>query len=289
MNLQKAERRKVKIKCMLAGPSGSGKTFSALLLAFGLCGDWSKIAVIDTENESSNLYAHLGTFNVINILAPFTPEKYSEAISICESNGVEVIIVDSLTHQWLYLLEYHSGLSGNSFTNWGKVTPRYDAFTQKMLQSTCHVVATSRTKQDYVLSEKNGKMVPEKVGLKAVQRDGLDYEFTLVFDIDMKNHANASKDRTGLFFNQPTQKISINTGIIIKDWCNTGSELNSEYITTRIQECKSIKELLELYETFPQYKETLKPEYERQKRQVMINLEVKQLLSTQNPLSNGTT
>ena len=252
MILQTAQRKRAKIKLCLQGPSGSGKTMSSLLIAFGLCGDWSKIAVIDTENHSAHLYAHIGNYQVLHLSAPFTPEKYVQGIEFCEKAGAEVIIIDSITHEWEYLIEYHSSLQGNSFANWGKITPRHNNFVQKILQSPCHIISTTRTKQDYVLNERNGKMVPEKVGLKSVQRDGLDYEFTLVFDLDMKNHASASKDRTGLFFGKPEQKLSVETGILIKDWCNEGAEITADHVTTRIGECKSIQELLALYKQYPQ-------------------------------------
>src|SRR5665647_3919608 len=227
MILQTAHRKRAKIKLGLQGPSGSGKTYSALLVAYGLCIDWNKVAIIDTENHSGELYSHLGEYNVLNLESPFTPEKYIEAISICESAGMEVIIIDSTTHEWENLLDYHSSLQGNSFTNWGKITPRHNDFVQKILQSPCHIITTMRTKQDYVLSEKNGKMVPEKVGLKSVQRDGFEYDLTLVFDLDMKNHATASKDRTGLFFGKPEQKLKIEIGKMIQAWCSSGVEMLS--------------------------------------------------------------
>jgi archaellum biogenesis ATPase FlaH len=115
----------------LQGPSGSGKTYSALLLAFGLCNDWTKIAVIDSENHSSVLYSHLGEYNVLPIQEPFTPEKYMEAIHICEQEKMEVIIIDSVSHEWDGsggILDIHSNMMGNSFTNWSKVTPRHNTF-----------------------------------------------------------------------------------------------------------------------------------------------------------------
>lgn len=143
MKLEQAQRKRAKIKMGLQGPSGSGKTMSALLIAFGLCNDWSKIAVIDTENHSAELYAHLGDYNVLNLLPPYTPEKYVEAIHLCEQSGIEVIIIDSLTHEWENLLEYHTNLPGNSFTAWGKVTPRHNQFVQSILQSPVHVIAPS--------------------------------------------------------------------------------------------------------------------------------------------------
>ena len=287
MNLQKASRKKAKIKLELQGPSGSGKTMGALLTAYGICGDWSKIAVVDTENHSADLYAHIGAYNVLSLSAPFTPEKYIQALEVCEKATMEVIIIDSVTHEWENLLEYHSSLQGNSFTNWNKITPRHNDFVQKILQSPCHIISTVRTKQDYVLQEKNGKMIPEKVGLKSVQRDGLDYEMTLVFDLDMKNHATASKDRTGLFFGKPEHKLSVETGKLIKDWCNSGEDISVDDVSLRINECKSIQELLELYKQHPQFKVVLQSEFEQQKRRILINEDVSKELSNLKQSSNG--
>jgi len=193
MQLQTAQRKNATIKMALQGPSGAGKTYSSLLIAYGLCNDWTKIAVIDTENHSSELYSHLGKYNVLHVEEPFTPERYIEAIKLCEQGGMEVIIIDSITHEWMSILETHSKMTGNSYTNWSKLTPRHNAFVNYILQSPIHIIGTIRSKQEYVLSEKNGKQVPEKVGLKGVTRDGMDYEFTLVFEIDIKNNALAGK------------------------------------------------------------------------------------------------
>ncbi len=287
MQLQTAQRKRAKIKMALQAPSGAGKTYSSLLIAFGLCEDWNKIAVVDTENHSAELYAHLGAFNTLQLSAPFTPEKYLQAIEVCEKAGMEVVILDSVTHEWEYLIDFHSSLQGNSFTNWGKITPRHNAFVQKILNTQSHVISTIRTKQDYVLNERNGKMVPEKVGLKSVQRDGLEYEFTLAFDLDMKNHALASKDRTGLFFGQPEQKLSIETGKQIRDWCNSGAALTVDDISRRIGDIVSIQELLALYQEYPQFKEILKPEFEHRKRQIIIQQEVQTALPNLQNATNG--
>ncbi|WP_245580839.1 AAA family ATPase [Daejeonella oryzae] len=145
----------------LQGPSGSGKTYSSLLLAYGITKDWSKIAVIDSENHSAELYSSLGPYYVCPLTSPFTPEQYMDAIRLCEKSDIEVVIIDSVTHEWEHLLDYHANLPGNSFTAWAKVTPRHNAFIQAIMQSSCHVICTVRTKQDYILVEKNGKQVPE--------------------------------------------------------------------------------------------------------------------------------
>ena len=220
LHLRQSTRKQAKIKLALQGCAGSGKTYSALLLAYGMTADWSKIAVIDSENGSADLYAHLGTYNVVSLGGDYSPENYIEAITLCENAGMDVIIVDSISQCWDYLLDFHASLQGNSFANWAKVTPRQNAFVQKILQSAVHIICTMRTKQDYVLNEKNGKMVPEKVGLNAMQRDGMDYEFTVVLDIDLKHHVQASKDRTGLFMGRPEFTITPKVGQAILNWCD---------------------------------------------------------------------
>lgn len=252
MQLQQASRKRARIKMALQGTSGSGKTYSSLLLAYGLCRDWSKIAVIDSENSSSDLYANLGAFNNLKIAAPFSPEKYIDCIRLCESAGMQVIIIDSISHEWEGIggiLDIHGNMAGNSFTNWSKLTPRNNAFIQSILQSPCHIICTIRSKQDYILTEKNGKMVPEKVGLKGIARDGLEYEFTIAFTLDIKHNAQASKDRTGLFVNEPEFKITSDTGALIRDWCESPSadECLELTLEDRINDCRTLPELLALY------------------------------------------
>ena len=269
MELQKAQRKQAVIKMGLQGVSGSGKTYSALLLAKGLVRDWDKVAVIDSENHSADLYAHLGDYSVVNISPAFSPAKYIEAISLCESAGMEVIILDSISHEWDGaggILDIHSAMMGNSFTNWSKVTPLHNSFVNKILQSPAHIIATIRSKQDYVLSERNGKMVPEKVGLKGVTRDGMDYEFTIVLDLDLKHQATASKDRTGLFMDKAQFMITEETGKTIKEWCNAGINLGD--IEVMIDQCTTIDGLRHILVKYPEYKDRIKPAIYRRKAQI---------------------
>lgn len=269
MQLQKAKRSKAKIKIGLQAPSGAGKTMSALLLAKGICGDYTKVAVIDTENHSADLYSHVGNFNVLHLEAPFTPERYIEAIRVCEDAGMEVIIIDSISHEWEGtggILEIHSNMVGNSFTNWSKVTPRHNDFIQKILQSPAHIIANIRSKQDYVLSEKNGKMVPEKVGLKGVTREGMDYELTIVFDIAINHQAKSSKDRTGLFDKTPEFIITEKTGQKILEWCNQTT--NVDEVKARIESCTNTKELTDVFNAYPEFRTSLLPEFQARKAQL---------------------
>lgn len=281
LQFRKAARKQAKIKIGLQGSSGSGKSYSSLLLAFGLVSDWSKIVVIDSENNSADLYAHLGEYNVIPISAPFTPEKYVEAISLAIQHGMEAIVIDSISHEWEYLVDYHSNMQGNSFQNWGKITPRHNAFINAVLQAPAHVIATIRSKQDYVLSEKNGKMVPEKVGLKGITRDGMDYELTVVFDVDARHLAKASKDRTNLFVNKPDFQITVDTGKQIRAWCEMGPELPSQEFTPeisigeKIMACNSLEELYQLFRNSEEYQESYKEQFLEQRNKIEFNSKFK--------------
>ena len=266
MNIRNAERKKAKIKLAIQGSSGSGKSLSSLLTAKGLTGDLSKVIVIDTENGSADLYAHLGDYKVLPMQAPYTPEKYIKAIDICIKAGAECIIIDSISHAWDNLLGYHASLSGNSFTNWNKITPRHKAFIQKILEAPVHVIATMRTKQDYVLNQKDGKFIPEKVGLKAIQRDGVDYEFTIVFDLDIKHNCTCSKDRTGLFMDQPEFMITAETGIQILNWCNQG--LSIDLVRSEVLNCQTLEQLKEVYKKYTAYYPDLAKEFSKQKETI---------------------
>lgn len=246
MQLKKATKKQVKLRLGLSAVSGGGKTYSALLIAYGLCGDWNKIGVIDTENESASLYSDLGEYNTIVLPSPFTPERYIEAIKACEDAGMEVIIIDSITHEWDGrggILEIHSQMTGNSFTNWSSLTPRHQKFIDAILQSKCHVITTVRRKQDYEMTKDgNGKMQVQKAGLKEITREGFEYELTLNLELDTKHNASASKDRTGLFIDKPSFVPTIETGQLIKKWCETGIDTKQEAIDLLVSS-KSLEEL----------------------------------------------
>lgn len=267
MFLSTAERKQAFMKMALQGSAGSGKTYSALQLAKGMVNDWLKVAVIDTEMGSSNLYAHMGPFQVLNLEAPHTPERYIEAIRFCVSARAEVIIVDSISHCWENLLDYHGSLQGNSFSNWNKVTPRHRAFVDTILQAKAHIITTMRSKTEYALSDKNGKQVPEKLGLKAIQRDGMDYEFTLVFDLDCNHKAKASKDRTSLFVQKPEFVIDEHTGAQILEWCQQG--LSEDFVREAIRNTTSLDDLNALYRQYPAYGVRLVNEFRERKQELI--------------------
>jgi len=231
MELKKAQRQQVKLRLNISAPSGAGKTMSALRMAKGLVNDWSKIAVIDTENGSSSLYSHLGDFNVIDLQAPFTPEKYTEALATCVKAGIECIIIDSSSHEWTCLLEENELLAqtsfrGNTWSAWSKTTPRHDRFVNAVLHCNSHIITCTRSKMETVMGE--GKKV-HKVGMKDVQREGWEYELTVSLNLDRDTHlAIPSKDRTNLFEGKQPFLITEETGQLIKQWCESGVEVKPE-------------------------------------------------------------
>lgn len=253
IQLKKATRKQVKLRLNISAPSGAGKTYSALRMAKGLCNDWTKVAVIDTENGSASLYSDLGDFNVIDLTPPFTPEKYIEAINACVAGGMEVVIIDSSTHEWACLIEENELLAqskfrGNTWSAWSVTTPRHDKFINAVLHCPLHVITCTRSKMETVMGD--DKKV-KKVGMKDVQREGWEYELTISLNIDRDTHlAIPSKDRTNLFEGKNPFLITEETGKLISEWCNSGeSELK-----VAIDEMKLVATLDEMKVIWSKYK-----------------------------------
>jgi len=229
---QKAERRKAKLRLALCGPSGSGKTYSALKIAKGMGG---KIALIDTENGSGQLYCDLVDYDVAEIAPPFSVDKYIGAIKEAEAAGYDILIIDSLSHAWSkaggILDEVNKRGGKNQFTNgWRAATPLHDQFIDTILQSSIHIIVTMRAKTAYEIEkDDHGKAVPVKKGMEPVQRAGLEYEFTVVLDMDNERHtATSGKDRTRLFDGKcfvPDE----NTGVELMQWLGMGIEQQPQY------------------------------------------------------------
>ena len=222
----KAERKKGKLRLAIAGPAGSGKTYSALLIALGLGG---RIAMIDTERGSGELYDHLGEYDACTIHPPFEPKKYVDTIRAAEDLGYETIIIDSLSHAWVGqggLLDVHGHIAdktGNSWSAWRQVTPKHNELVDAMLQSKCHIIATMRSKMEYAQVEENGKKQVKKLGMSPIQRDGMEYEFTVFIDLDQQHTATTTKDRTTLFDGQyfvPT----VETGKTLLAWLENNGQ-----------------------------------------------------------------
>jgi len=222
---KKATRKSSKIKLAVTGASGSGKTFSALRLAKGLA-DGKKVAVIDTENGSASLYSDRFDFDTLDLSPPFTHDKFIGAINAAEGAGYEVLVIDSASHIWEGILEYKSkldGRGGNSYTNWADAGNKFKGILDAVLQSKLHVICCLRSKMDHVIDkDSSGRTTIKKVGMAPIMRDGIEYEFTTVLDVDMSHQASASKDRTGMFTDKIFQ-VTEDTGKMIAQWLSTAS------------------------------------------------------------------
>lgn len=235
IKIQKAERKKARIRIEIASASWSGKTYSSLLLAKWLVkGDMSKVCMIDTENWSGHLYSHLWDYSVIELQPDeCTTENILKAFKAIEDSGFEVIIWDSSSMRWDILLKLNDDvakkMNWNSFRAWWKVTPLYDSVIQHMLSSPCHVIVTARKKQDWAIETNDQwKSIVKKVGMKDVQRDTLEYEMSIVFNLDQNHLASASKDRTWLFDWKDPEVLTEETGKQILDRCESGAEVIPE-------------------------------------------------------------
>ena len=231
---RKAERRKAKLRLAITGPAGSGKTYSALLIAFGIGG---KTALLDTENGSGDLYSALGDYDICSISAPFTVQKYIDAIKSAEQAGYDILILDSISAEWAGsggLLNLHTQLTSsskaNSFAAWGQVTPKHNAFIDAIINSRLHIICTIRSKTEYAqIQNERGKTEIRKMGLGLVQREGIDYEFTTVFDLNFNHEVTVSKDRTSIFDGQ-VFTITQDTGKLLKEWLDSGIEVIDERV-----------------------------------------------------------
>lgn len=229
-----AARAQTKLRMAITGPAGSGKTLSALKIARGLVGPNGKIALIDTENGSASYYAGEHVFDAAQLAPPYLIANYVDAIKQGTEAGYDCLIVDSLSHAWAGeggLLQRKEALDqnpkSNSFTNWGKFTPEQNKLVNAVLLSKTNIICTMRSKTEYALSKNDsGKQVPQKMGLAPVQREGFDYEFDIVLDIDVDTHAaKASKDRTGIFAKLDPFLVNERAGETIAKWQSSGTPM----------------------------------------------------------------
>lgn len=222
---QKAVKQEAKLRLAIAGPSGSGKTYTSLAIAQALGG---AVAVVDTEHGSASKYADQFNFDVLEMAAPFHPDRFVSAIREATSAGYTTIVLDSLSHAWngtgglLELVEDAAKRMkvSNSFAAWRDVTPIQNRLIESIVAAPIHVIATMRSKQEYVQDrdERTGKPIIRKVGMAPVQRDGFEYEFDVVLDMDIENNAIVSKTRCSALAGRVFVRPGADVASILMDW-----------------------------------------------------------------------
>jgi len=233
MSFKKATKSQAKARIALAGVSGSGKTYTALSLASELAP--GKIAVVDTEHGSASKYASGKPFDfdVMELTAPYHPDRYMAAIKEAVDDGYEIVVLDSLSHAWNGqggLLELADNIAKrkkcNSFVAWKDVTPIQNRLIETMLACPIHLVATMRSKQEYVIeTNEKGKATPRKLGLAPIQRDGMEYEFDVLAEMDTENTLIVQKTRcpdlAGAVISKPGKELAQT----IRNWLSDGEPL----------------------------------------------------------------
>lgn len=195
----KATKKQAKARIAIAGPAGSGKTFTALRLASAMC---KRVALIDTEHGSAAKYAHRFNFDTLQ-LDDFHPDNYVQAIQAAQKAGYDGLVIDSASHEWsgkngcLELVDLFAkrNKGGNNWAAWADVTPLHTGFIEAIHQADLHVFATFRSKMDYIQTEDNGKKKIQKVGMAPITREGAEYEFDIVLDLDIEHTAVITKSR----------------------------------------------------------------------------------------------
>lgn len=226
MTFQKAVKANARLRMCIAGPSGSGKTYTALAIA-GQLKNGGRVALVDTEHGSASKYADTFDFDVLELAPPFHPDHFCQALTEAAKAGYAVVILDSLTHAWSGtggLLEIVDGIAArmkapNSFAAWKDATPIQNRLVEAILTAPLHVIATMRSKQEYVLTvDERGKQIPRKVGMAPQQREGFEYEFDVFGEMDQDNTLIITKTRcpalTGCTFKKPGKDVAD----ILNEW-----------------------------------------------------------------------
>lgn len=228
---QKASKKKAKLRLAIDGPAGAGKTYTALRMANGLLESGKRIRLIDSERGSASKYADKFDFDVAELAPPYSVERYAACVQAATQDAdTGVLIVDSMSHLWAGeggVLDTVDAMGGdNKFgKGWRKVSPMHNRFIDQILAAPCHVIVTMRSKMEYS-SEKdgNGKTVIRKVGLKPVARDGVEFEFDVVMDVDQDHNATVSKTRYSGFADKVFRQPGEEQASELRRWLSDGVE-----------------------------------------------------------------
>lgn len=252
VQFRKAVREDVKLKIILGGISGTGKTWSALQLSAGIGG---KTVLLDTEGGSGELYADSFEYDYASITSPYSPENFIHHIDAAMAAGYDTIIIDSLTHEWSGtggVIDIADNAPQTVYGGWHIATPRHQKFIEILLHKQINIIATCRMKQGYeIVKNRKGKDTPQKTQqLVFVQKEGIEYEFTLGFQLLGDGMAVPLKDRTSLFQGQPTIQLNQAVGEKLARWATSGADHSQEFANhlDKLKTASSIKELKDIFQ-----------------------------------------
>ncbi len=227
-----AVRRKTRARVALCGPSGSGKTYTALGFAHVFAP--GSVALIDTEKESADGYEGLNGWHWVSFKpATYEPDVLIDALAAAAAAGIECVVIDSLSHFWMGtggMLEQvdnsaKRSRSGNSFAGWKEMRPAERRMIDAMTSYPGHLIVTMRTKTEWVIQDnERGKKEPRRIGTKPEQREGIEYEFSVVADMDLDNVLTVTKTRVPPLKRAVVAEPGPDFAQAILDWLNDGGE-----------------------------------------------------------------
>jgi len=244
---KKATKEQCKLRLAMFGVSGSGKTYSALRIAKGLAGKEGKIAVIDTERKSASKYSDRFQFDVADIEKP-TINNIKMVIE--NAKGYDVLIIDSMTHVWLELLQEvdqiaRTKFGGNTWSAWSEGTPKQMSLINALLSFPGHIIANMRVETNWTtVTNEKGKVVPVRVGEAPKQGKGIEYEFDMLMQISQEHTALVIKDRTGKYQDQIIELPDEKFGEELANWLTEGTEPKPESVNIRFQKYLSGKNII---------------------------------------------
>ena len=255
---KKATKEKAKLRLALFGVSGSGKTYTALRMATGLAGEDGRIAVIDTERNSACKYSDRFNFDVCDVKKPSIENL---KMLIDEARSYDVLIIDSMTHAWLELLQEVEKLAkikfgGNTWSAWSEGTPKQMSLINALLDFPGHIIATMRVETNWTtVTNEKGKVVPVRVGEAPKQGKGIEYEFDMLMQISPEHDALVIKDRTGKYQDEVIQLPDEEFGKALGEWLQDGGVAKTKEIK---QKAKVVEEVEYDEVPFNEPKEELK-------------------------------
>lgn len=220
-----ARREQVKARIALTGVAGSGKTYTALMLATNLA---EKVAAVDTER--GRMLEHKRRFK-FDHFAPskFDPRDLVKLLAAAADHGYGALVIDSLSHYWmgtggaLEFVDAHENARGGKFSaGWKEYRPIENAMWEALMAYPGHVITTMRVQAAYVVEQVNGKATPRKIGMKPVQREGTDYEFSIVGEMSHDHILTVTKSTCEDLVDAVIERPGPELAATIAAWCGDG-------------------------------------------------------------------
>lgn len=239
IQIRKAQREGARLVIGIAGVSGSGKTYTALQLAWGMAnGDASKVGFIDTENRRGSLYSdslvskdgEAHQFMIGDLYAPFSPQRYIDAILEFQKAGVEVLIIDSVTHEWEGTggCQEIAANTNSRMADWKRAKAEHKRFMNALLQCDMHVICCIRAREK---TDFTNPKEPKALGLQPIQEQNFMFEMTAsVLMHDQGQRQDVLKCPADLvqILGRGAGYIGAKDGVALRKWVDGAKKLDPE-------------------------------------------------------------